>query len=283
MIVAIASGKGGTGKTFVATNMYYSLVSAGYDSLLVDCDAEAPNALAFFNKKQIDYREVTQNIPVIDTEACTFCGKCQEYCHYNAIFFLPEAKVIRVLEELCHACGACSVACKSYAITEKAYTVGKVTTYAFHGEKPDLIEARTSVGVMSPVPVIKSAIQKAKGQSPIIILDAPPGTSCPFIHTISAADYVVLVAEPTPFGFSDMKRSVFILKQLNKSFGIIINRSGLGNGEVNQYLEKEGIELMADIPFSREIARLCSQGEIVVKHFSNLRDKFLAIAGNIFN
>ena len=282
MIIAIASGKGGTGKTFIATNIFYSLVRDDCNAILVDCDAEAPNAVAFFNARQINCDIITQQVPVIDTVACTFCGRCHEYCHYNALFILPKAGVIKVLEELCHACGACSVACEFEAITEKPYEVGRVTTYSFNG-KPRLIEARTDVGVMSPVTVIKSAINQAKKASQIIILDAPPGTSCPFIHTISAADFVVLVAEPTPFGLSDLRRSVVVLRQLNKPFGVIINRSGLGNNAVNQYLEEECIELLLDIPYDKEIARLCSEGKIVAKYRADILRKLGITVGFIIN
>jgi MinD superfamily P-loop ATPase len=263
--IAIASGKGGTGKTFVATNLFHVLRESGQQVLLVDCDAEAPNALAFFDTSQTDYFDVKQQVPVIDTAKCTFCYKCHEYCAYNAFFIIPSLKVIRVMDDLCHACGACLHACDYGAITEKPIVLGHVSSHALN-RKVSLVEARTRVGVMTPVPVIKAAIKTVDKQADIVIFDAPPGTSCPFIHTVAAADYVVLVTEPTPFGLSDLRRSVETLKQMNKPFGVIVNRAGIGNIEVYDYLESEGLELLLEIPFDKEIARICSNGGMVIDH-----------------
>jgi MinD superfamily P-loop ATPase len=260
--IAVASGKGGTGKTFVATNLYHTLVKNQRDTVLVDCDAEAPNAAAFFETILIKTIDVKQLVPVINTGTCTFCGRCHDYCNYNAIFILPPMKIIQVIEELCHGCGACSVACRDGAITEKPVSLGKVNLYSHNG-KPSIIEARMNIGVMSPVFVIKAALKQIDTRVEIAILDAPPGTSCPFIQTVSAADYVVLVTEPTPFGLSDLKQSVETLRKINKPFGVIINRAGLGDYNVQQYLLNEGISLLLEIPFSKEIARKYSNGEIV--------------------
>jgi len=260
--IAIASGKGGTGKTLVATNIFHTLVKKEIDTVLVDCDAEAPNAVAFFNTNLNRAVEVTQLVPVIDTNACTFCGKCHEYCNYNAIFFLPPMKIINVLEDLCHGCGACSVACKYDAITEKPVSLGVVNLYSNNG-KPSLVEARMNIGVMSPVPVIKAAIKQSNDLTGIVILDSPPGTSCPFIQTVASADYVILVTEPTPFGFSDLQQSIETLKKINKPFGVIINREGIGNNTVRDWLQENKISLLMEIPFKNEIARMYSIGELV--------------------
>jgi len=205
--IAVASGKGGTGKTFVATNIFYALMRKNFRAMLVDCDAEAPNSIAFFQTKLIKVSEVTQLVPVINIDSCIYCGKCREYCNYNAIFILPPMKIIQVIEDLCHGCGACSVACKYDAITEKPVSLGKVNLYSNNGE-PLFIEARMNIGVMSPVPIIKEAIKNINNQAEIIILDSPPGTSCPFIQTVEPADYIILVTEPTPFGLSDLKQRV---------------------------------------------------------------------------
>src|SRR4030043_1020341 len=179
--IAIASGKGGTGKTFIATNIFHTLVKNHTDAVLVDCDAEAPNAVAFFEVKQSGSVEVTQLVPVIDTDTCTFCGKCHEYCNYNAIFILPPMRIIQVIEDLCHGCGACSVACMDGAITEKSMPMGKVSTFLVNGHY-EISEARMNVGIMSPVPVIKAAIKLANTHAGIVIFDSPPGTSCQFSH-----------------------------------------------------------------------------------------------------
>jgi MinD superfamily P-loop ATPase len=260
--IAIASGKGSTGKTFIATNIFYTLLKNNYRAMLVDCDAEAPNSIAFFKTKLINRTKVTQQVPVINIDICTFCGKCREYCNYNAIFILPPMKIINVIKDLCHGCGACSVACKFGAISEKPFSLGHISTYSLNG-MATLLEARINVGVMSPVNVIKAAIKQIDNHSDIAILDAPPGTSCPFIQTVLAADYVVLVTEPTPFGLSDLKQSVETLRKINKSFGVIINRAGLGNNNVQEYLWHEEISLLLEIPFKKEIAGIYSRGEIV--------------------
>lgn len=280
MKIAIASGKGGTGKTFVATNIFYTLQKNNYSAALVDCDAEEPNSVAFFEAKQIRQTEVTQQVPVINTDICTFCGKCNEYCNYNAIFIVPQMKIIKVMEDLCHGCGACTVACSFQAISEKPVSLGTVITYSNNG-KPSLIEARMNVGVMSPVPMIKEAIKQADDMAEIIIMDSPPGTSCPFIQTVATADYVVLVTEPTPFGLSDLKQSVETLKKMNKPYGVIINRAGLGNKSVQEYLEHKGIAHLFDIQFSKNIAELYSVGKIVSKTDSLLAGQMLGLIENI--
>ncbi len=278
--IAVASGKGGTGKTFVATNIFHALLKNNCMAMLVDCDAEAPNAVAFFKTRELDSIEVTQLVPVINTSLCTFCGKCHEYCNYNAIFILPPAKIISVIEDLCHGCGACSVACRFDAITEKPVSLGRVNTYSNNG-KPSLLEARMNVGVMSPVPVIKEAVKQIDGRSEIVILDSPPGTSCPFIHTVATADYVILVTEPTPFGLSDLRQSVETLKKIDKPCGVIINRAGLGNNGVQEYLTREAIPQLLEIPFKKEIAELYSVGKLVAETDEFFAKQLLAIVGTI--
>ena len=280
MKIAIASGKGGTGKTFVATNIFYTLLKNNYKAMLVDCDAEAPNSVAFFETKLVNESEVTQLVPVINTDSCTFCGKCHEYCNYNAIFILPPMKIIKVIEDLCHGCGACSVACKTGAISEKPVSLGKVTLYSTDG-LPSILEARMNPGVMSPVPVIKEAIKQIDNNCDFVILDAPPGTSCPFIQTAAAADYVILVTEPTPFGLSDLKQSVETLKTIDKPCGVIINRAGLGDNIVYNWLKENNIPLLMEIPFDREIASIYSQGRLLVDENINYRTQFLKLLETI--
>jgi MinD superfamily P-loop ATPase len=278
--IAVASGKGGTGKTFISTNLFYVLQKNSHNTILIDCDAEAPDVLNFFNPVPVKNFQVSHQVPVIDTDKCTYCSKCREYCNYNAIFIIPPMKMIKVIEELCHGCGACSIACTFGAITEKPVTLGDVSTYTLNGHA-SLIEARMRIGAMSPVPVIKAAIKEADPQSEIIILDSPPGTSCPFIHTVKDADYVVLVTEPTPFGLSDLRQSIETLKTLSKSCGVIINRSGIGNDDVREYLDKESIRLLLEIPFEREISELYSGGSLVSEKKPELANELYAMIRNI--
>jgi MinD superfamily P-loop ATPase len=279
--IAIASGKGGTGKTFIATNIFNALLHNNQSTMLVDCDAEAPNAIAFFDTTEKKRTEVNHLVPVINTSLCTYCGKCREYCSYNAIFLIPPARIINVIEDLCHGCGACSVACTDNAITEKPVSLGQVIEYRTKDDNM-LIESLMRIGVMSPVPVIKAAIKMAGNNEEIIIFDSPPGTSCPFIQTVSATDYVILVTEPTPFGFSDLKQSVETLRIINKPFGVILNRSNIGDDRVKQYLLNENINLLLEIPFSKEIAGLYSNGILVSENDSHFKKQLLTVFETIF-
>lgn len=270
--IAIASGKGGTGKTFISTNLFNVLQKRDFNIALVDCDAEEPNDREFIRGELQISQKVTQKVPVIDESKCSYCGKCKEYCNYNAIFFLKDTKMIKVLDELCHGCGACSVACGDNAIVEKDDILGSVNQYGV-SKNSALIEARMNVGVYSPVNVIKSAIKEANGFD-IILLDSPPGTSCPFIQTVATADYVVLVTEPTPFGLSDLMQSVDTLKSMEKSCGVIINRADLGNKDIYDYLQLENIPLLMTVPFDKKIAVSYSNGELLTNLYPDWDVKF---------
>lgn len=276
--IAIASGKGGTGKTLIATNLFNALQKAQKKVDLVDCDAEEPNAKAFIPGTFERTFDVLQQIPVIDASKCTYCGKCYEYCNYHAIFFLGEQRLIRVLEEQCHGCGACSVACEYGAITEKDDLLGTVAVYSVAPEC-SLIEARMKVGAHSPVSPIKEAIKTADAE--IVLLDSPPGTSCPFIQTVATVDYVVLVTEPTPFGVSDLKQSVETLKTMGKLCGVIVNRAGFGNNDVYDYLQQEDIPLLMSIPFDKSIAMIYSKGELITNENAEWNQKFKQLFTNI--
>lgn len=279
--IAVASGKGGTGKTFIATNIFNVLLRNRYRAMLVDCDAEAPNAFIFFRYAYLHGSyEVNQMVPVINSGKCTFCAECHNYCNYNAVFILPSSGIISIIEELCHGCGACSVACKYDAITEKPVSLGRVNIFHENG-MPLFAEARMNTGVMSPVPVIKAAIKQIDSSADIVILDSPPGTSCPFIHTVAAADYVILVTEPTPFGLSDLRQSIETLKKTGKTCGVVINRAGIGNGEVIKFLEYNNIPLLCEIPFKKEIAESYSRGELVSDNDASLEQQLLSIIKTI--
>lgn len=280
--IAVASGKGGTGKTFLSTNIFYALAVQGTKVTLTDCDAEAPNATAFFNLKVTDVTTVSLPVPIIDANACTFCGKCYDYCNYGAIFYLPDAGIIQVLDDLCHSCGACTMACSYNAITDKEVETGKVTTFAFDADLK-VVEANMRIGAMTPVPVIEQAIAHTGNNFEVLILDSPPGTSCPFVHTVDAANYVILVAEPTPFGLSDLKQSVETLRLMGKPFGVVINRAGMGDNSIENYLQKENIELLLQIPFDREIAIRYSNGVLVTRDNYELADKLVEMISKIRN
>jgi MinD superfamily P-loop ATPase len=281
MKIAIASGKGGTGKTMVSTNLFRAVEKTGVDVTLIDCDAEEPNVTEFIHGNPSGIKPVVFHIPEIDVDKCVFCGKCHEYCNYHAIIFLPPAKFIKVVEDLCHDCGACIEACKHDAIDQKEKQSGLITTYSLDNNS-EIIEGRANVGIYSPVPVIKEAI-KGSPKSGLTILDSPPGISCPFITTVKNADFVVLVTEPTPFGLNDLILSVETLRKLNKSFGVIVNRAGLGNRNIYAWIEENNIPLIMEIKFDREIARIYSQGKILVDEIPTFNDLFRELYNTICN
>lgn len=275
MNIAIASGKGGTGKTLVSTNLFWAAQKVGLPVTIVDCDAEEPNVTEFIQGEVFASYTVSQNIPVIDPEQCVFCGKCHEYCNYHAIVYLPPSGFIQVVEELCHDCGACTVACEFGAITEKEKKLGTVQSIYLNCHA-QVIEGRAEVGVYSPVPVIKKAIKEANDKT-LNIFDSPPGISCPFIATVDKADYVVLVTEPTPFGLNDLKLSVETLQHLEKPFGVIVNRANLGDDAVFKYLQKNNIPLLMEIPLDREIARIYSEGRMLVDEKPEFQSQFIQL------
>ena len=302
--IAIASGKGGTGKTFLSTNLFMSLCVAGHDTILVDCDAEVPNDHLFLNGVELCTENTRVLCPEIDTEVCVRCGKCMEFCSYNAITCIPSMNYIKLSTDLCHGCGACLYACSVGAVVEQQKTSGYVTTYEIRdvdnlvASKVDssvdkslndsrmddliMVEAKLKEGEHSPVPVIRQAIAAAERYQPeYMILDAPPGCSCPFVSTVSDADQVILVTEPTPFGLSDLKHTIEVLRSINKPFSVVINRSDMGDDSMRQYLDSEGIEVLADFAYSEDIASAYSAGKLVIETSESLRKTFQILMSKV--
>ena len=275
MKIAVASGKGGTGKTFFATNLFRVLQQAGHRTALVDCDAEVPNDAVFFKTRPLMSWETKILCPQIDTEACTFCGACADHCHFHAITCIPAVHYIKVMPDLCHGCGSCLYDCHDGAILTDYKTIGKVTAYRTSSPIPDLFEARLKEGEHSPVSVIRHAVRQAEEWgNEYLILDAPPGCSCPFVNTVMDADRVILVTEPTPFGLSDLRHTVQVLRQLKKKFAVVINRADLGSSALKDWLTEEQIPLLAEIPFSREIAGFYAQGTIASDVLTEIQNLF---------
>lgn len=284
MKIAVASGKGGTGKTTVSVNLYHTI--AKYfesDIRLVDCDVEEPNDAIFFNKlKLIEKKEIHQFIPKIDIESCTFCRKCVDWCEFNAITIVKNLKFAEVNNDLCHSCGACSMACNFGAITEYPQPLGIISNF-----KTELgngfTEGRLEVGSAMQTMLIKEVKKEVKENSSITIYDAPPGTSCPVVETVSDSDFIILVTEPTPFGLHDLKITVELLKDLHKPFGVIINKSGLGSNEVYDFLEDNNIEILGEIPFSKEYAAIYASGDILKNIPIEIENTYRKIATNVIN
>jgi MinD superfamily P-loop ATPase len=251
MIISVASGKGGTGKTTVATNIALSL----NDVQLIDCDVEEPNANIFLKAEINEKEEVTVVIPEIDKEKCDYCGKCSEFCAYNALAVVPSN--VLIFPELCHSCGGCELVCPKDAVNWYDRVVGKVE----HGKAKgiDFYQGVLNVGEAMALPVIKSLKRKVVKNRKVII-DVPPGTSCPVIESISGSDYCILVTEPTSFGLHDLKLAVEVVRHLNIPFGVVINRDGIGDKKVEAYCQNENISILLKIPERRKIAHLYSKG-----------------------
>ena len=263
MRIAVASGKGGTGKTTVALNLFrhFSKRFPG-GVLLADCDVEEPNDALFLRDiEMVRQVPVKQEIPVIDSSRCNFCRKCAEYCEFGAITVFPTAGFAGINSELCHSCGACSVACDRDAIWVKDQDIGMLRSY----RTPDgscLMEGELKIGSAMQTMVIRSLKKALPDKFELILLDAPPGTSCPVVETVSDADYVVLVTEPTPFGFHDMKLMVNMLREMDQSFGVVINKTSGKYPDIYRYLEKEMIPVLGEIPFSRDYAAGYAKGSL---------------------
>ena len=269
MIICIASGKGGTGKTTVATNLALSI---GTNVQLLDCDVEQPNAHLFLKSVVDRPQNITTPVPEIDTAQCTLCGKCSEICEFNAIVVVGET--VLPFEELCHSCGGCVAICPEGAITEKGRKLGVLQRG--HRNGIQLTYGQLRVGEAMAPPLIKKVLS-CIDPAGISILDAPPGTSCPVIETMKPADFILLVTEPTPFGLNDLKLAVGAARLLDIPCGLIINRSGLGDDKVKAYAASENLPILMEIPFDRSIAETYSRGDMIVDEMPGWKAHFLEL------
>jgi len=272
LIITVASGKGGTGKTTVAVNMALSI---GHVNLL-DCDVEEPNVHTLLKAGVVRTKEVLLPTPVVDQEACTLCGKCGEFCEFNAIF-VGKKKVV-VYPEICHSCGGCKLVCPERAIEEVGRVIGKI--HQTDVQSIHLVYGELKIGEPLATPIIK-AVKKALSPEGINILDAPPGTACPVIETMEESDFLVLVTEPTPFGLHDLAMAVDVVKQLGIPHGVIVNRAGIGDSSVQEYCNENEIPILMEIPFDREIAELYSRGIPFVERMPEWRTQFLGLFESI--
>jgi len=275
MIISIASGKGGTGKTTVATNLAVSLAG---NVRLLDCDVEEPNSHLFINPVFEDTHIVTTPVPEIDEKKCTLCGKCAEICQFRAIIVL--GKTVLPFENLCHSCGGCMKACPSDAIRWKERELG--TIQKGHRNSLEFINGTLRIGEAMSPPLIRKVRAEADKDG-LTIIDAPPGTSCPVITAMKGADFVLLVTEPTPFGLHDLKLALGAVKMLNLPCGLVINRSDMGDDKVKEYARSESLPVLMEIPFDRRIAETYSRGELIVEKMPEWKNRFIDLYNHIDN
>lgn len=260
MIISVASGKGGTGKTTVAVNLALLLAQEPSRKVqFLDCDVEEPNAHLFLKPEIRSSESVTIPVPEIDREKCTCCGKCAEICAYNALAVLKEE--VMVFEQLCHGCGGCALLCPEEAIREREREVGVLEVGT--AGAIDFVHGRLNIGEAMPVPLIR-AVKRRIVPEALTIIDVPPGTSCPVVESVKGSDYTLLVTEPTPFGLHDLKLAASVTRELGIRSGVIINRADLGDQRVREYCEEEAVPILGEIPYDHNLARLYSTGAVVL-------------------
>ena len=273
MIISIASGKGGTGKTTVATNLAVIFDS---DVQILDCDVEEPNSHLFIRPVIEEVKTVTTPVPEVDMEKCTLCGKCGEICQFKAIVVIGET--VLPFHELCHSCGGCMEVCPEKAISETGRELGIIERGYRNGL--EFVHGKLRVGEAMSPPLIRKVREYSRPDM-LTIIDAPPGTSCPVIASMKGADFVLLVTEPTPFGLHDLELAVGAVKILKIPCGLVINRSDMGDDKVKKYADKEGMPILMEIPFDRRIAEAYSKGDMVVEVMPEWKDKFKTLYNDI--
>jgi MinD superfamily P-loop ATPase len=272
MIVSVASGKGGTGKTSVAVNMALSVGNVQ----LLDCDVEEPNAYLFLKPKISHTQAVTVSVPVVNEKLCNRCRKCADFCQYNALFV--GSNEVLVFPDLCHSCGGCVLVCPAGAISEEQHRIGTLKRGAT--DDVELVYGELDVQKPMAVPVItavKRHIRKGKN----VILDSPPGTSCPVIQTVKGSDFCVLVTEPTPFGLHDLKIIVQVLESMKIPFGVVVNRAGVGDKKGYEFCGEKNIPVLLEIPYDKRIAELYSQGIAFSQEMPEWKEKFQTLFENV--
>ncbi len=275
MIISVASGKGGTGKTLVATSLTLALKDTMPVTLL-DCDVEEPNAHIYVNARLTCTSPVTIPVPFVNESMCTSCGVCQDVCAFNAIVVLGSA--VLTFKELCHGCGACTRFCPVGAITEVPHEIGIVEEGDADGFS--FVDGVLTIGQPMAPPIIRN-VKRHHGNDGVTIIDASPGTSCPVVEAVSGSDFCLLVTEPTPFGLHDLRLAVETMRELGIPHGAIINRAGIGDTRTEEYCHREGVPLLMTIPFDERIAKSYSRGIPLVEALPEYRQQFLELFQHI--
>jgi MinD superfamily P-loop ATPase len=275
MIISVASGKGGTGKTLVATSLAISLKYKEQVQIL-DCDVEEPNDHILLKPVIAGSEPVNMLVPVVDKAKCTHCGKCAEVCVYKAIAVI--ANHVLTFPQLCHSCGACSYLCPEKAIIEEPRQTGVIEWGRAEGI--DFAHGILTVGEAMAPPVIRE-LKKHANDKGIVIRDVPPGTSCPVVEAIKGSYFCILVTEPTPFGLNDLTLAVETVKELGIPYGIVLNRAGTGDSGVEEFCRKENLPILLSIPLDMEIARNYSRGITLVEGMPHWQDSFITLFNQI--
>lgn len=275
MKIAVLSGKGGTGKTTVAVN----LANTMENSLLIDCDVEEANAHLYFKPEIKEEEEVYKSYPIVDPKLCNLCGECGDFCNFNAI--IPAKNQVVVFKETCHDCGGCKIVCKQNAITYEKRSIGKIYK-GRSAKRKDLIYGVLNIGEFSGVKIIEN-LKDGLDDEKINIIDCPPGVSCSTVAAVEDVDYALIVAEPTPFGLSDMKMVVKMLQEMKIKFSLVINKSGFGDKTIEEYCDKEKIEILGDIKFNARLAWYSARAELISERVSSIKEIFLNISNKILS
>jgi MinD superfamily P-loop ATPase len=278
MYIAVASGKGGTGKTLVSTSL--ALCAQEFGCTYVDLDVEEPNGAIFMKPEIREEIAFTLQVPEIDENDCTFCETCAKSCLFNALSILPPVKKALFFPDLCHSCGVCAYVCPvEGAIKEVAREIGKIKIG--RSGNINFIEGRLQVGQISGVPLIREIINNYMDLESLLIVDSSPGTSCPVVESLKKSDYVVLVTEPNPFGLNDLKLTVELVTELGKDAGIIVNKDNGKSNIVDEYSCEANIPVILKIPYSIDIQKDYSNGVPLVKSMPGIVEKFKVVLENI--
>ena len=278
MKIAIASGKGGTGKTTIATNLAMHIAGLGKEVQYLDCDVEEPNGHIFLKPDVEKTQAVTVDVPQVDLKKCTGCGKCGEICQYSAIVHLKDNNVL-TFEQLCHSCGGCMRVCPAEAIKPKPLNIGDIDVGKAGGV--DFVSGKLQIGHVRTPSLIKEVKKYIKNDTPAIV-DVPPGTSCPVVEAVKGSDFVLLVTEPTPFGLNDLKLAVGLVREMDLSFAVAINRYGIGDDQVEKYCTAEDIGIILKLPDDRRIAEAYSTGRMIVDVLPDYKKDFASLYENVF-
>ena len=273
MKIAVLSGKGGTGKTFVSVN----LAAAAGDACYIDCDVEEPNGRLFLKPEGVTEETVSVKLPAVDAERCTGCRKCVNFCRFNALVFIKKRP--KVFPGVCHSCGGCAIVCPENAVSEFDRPVGVVET-GRHGSL-HVVTGVLNPGEESGVPVIKAAMQQGFSQAQTVVIDCPPGSACPVMESVSEADYCVLVAEPTAFGLHNFKMVHELVGLMHKPCCVVINKESGSYAPLEAYCEEKQIPVAMRIPYSPELAALGARAQVASEHDEACRTMFAGLLERI--